>query len=229
MESGPLNCRLAGWLGGEELNLCHQHTSMLTKSILESFGRLGSVWMGSGSAGSWPEERRSNTATADLATNAGGSSHLRPFTLPCQWRDPWTVPTGTLRAPLVHICMDIFPFHTLRGAGAELLPWVLVSCSYSGPDTEGPAVDWSLVAGTADLLRLLGAHVHSLFLFPSVHAERRGETSPPEGQNILAALGEGIPVPGGEGWEGGREPSNPSQMWLQLLTSEKSSKQGLCL
>ena len=120
------------------------------------------------------------------------------------------------------------PF-TLRWAGAELLPWVLVSCSYSGPDTEGPAVDWSLVAGTADLLRLLGAHIHSLFLFPSVHAERRGETSPPEGQNILAALGEGIPVPGGEGWEGGREPSNPSQMWLQLLTSEKSSKQALCL
>lgn len=76
------------------------------------------------------------------------------------------------------------PF-TLRRAGAELLRWFLMSCSYSDPDTKGPAVDWSLVAGTADLLRLLGADIHSLFLFPSVHAERRGETSSLEGQNIL--------------------------------------------
>lgn len=87
-------------------------------------------------------------------------------------------------------------------------------------------MDWSLVAGTADLLRLLGAYIHSLFLFPSVHAERRGETAisvGPEHLGTRAALGEGIPVPRGEGWEGGREPSNPSQLWL-LLTSEKSSK-----
>lgn len=35
MESGPSDHGLAGWLSGEELNLCHQHTSMLTKSILQ--------------------------------------------------------------------------------------------------------------------------------------------------------------------------------------------------
>lgn len=46
-------------------------------------------------------------------------------------------------------------------------------------------MDWSLVAGTADLLRLLAAHIHSLFLFPSVPAERRGETSSLEDQNIV--------------------------------------------
>lgn len=121
---------------------------------------------------------------------------------------------------------------TLRCVEAELLPWVLVSCSYSGPDTEGPAVGWSLVAGTADLLRLLGAHIHSLFFFPSVHAERRGETSSPEGQNILVPglrLGEGIPVARGEVWEGGREPSNPSEVWLQLLTSEVFQTSSVCL
>lgn len=45
MESGPCNCCLAGWLSGEGLNLCHQHTSMLTQSTLWSFGRLGAIWM----------------------------------------------------------------------------------------------------------------------------------------------------------------------------------------
>lgn len=39
-------------------------------------------------------------------------------------------------------------------------------------------MDWSLVAGAADLLRVLGAHVHSLLLFPSVHAEGKGEAPP---------------------------------------------------
>lgn len=85
MESGPRSRRLAGWLGGEELNPCHQHTCMLTKSILQSFGRLGAVWTGSGGAGSWPGERRSNTTRAGLATNTGRSSHLHPFALPGQW------------------------------------------------------------------------------------------------------------------------------------------------
>lgn len=36
-------------------------------------------------------------------------------------------------------------------------------------------MDRSLVAGAADLLWLLGAHIHSLLLFPSVHAEGKGE------------------------------------------------------
>lgn len=126
----------------------------------------------------------SNTTRAGLATNAGGSSHLRPFaSMPvenpsdCAHMDPFMLHQS--------IFAWMFAPFALRCAGAELLPWVLVSCSYSGPDTEGPAVDWSLVAGTADLLRLLGAHVHSLFLFSSVHAERRGETSSAQGQNTL--------------------------------------------
>lgn len=41
-------------------------------------------------------------------------------------------------------------------------------------------MDRSLVAGAAHLLGLLGAHLHPLLLLPSVHAERRGETSSPE-------------------------------------------------
>jgi len=65
--------------------------------------------MGSGCAGSWPGIRRSNTTRAGLATNTGGSSHLHPFAPPCQWRDPWTVPTWTLHAPPVRICVDISP------------------------------------------------------------------------------------------------------------------------
>lgn len=76
MESGPRNRRLAGWLGGKELNLCHQHTSVLTKSILRSFGRLSTVWMGSGRVGSWPGERRSNTTRAGLATTLGAPTFI---------------------------------------------------------------------------------------------------------------------------------------------------------
>lgn len=90
---------------------------------------------------------------------------------------------------------------------------------------------WSLVAGTADLLRLLGAHIHSLFFFPSVHAERRGETSSPEGQNIL--------VPGlrlGREYLSpeemcGREEGNPATLLRcgYNFSQVKSSKQALCV
>lgn len=153
---------------------------MLTKSIPQSFDRLGALWMGSVGAGSWLRGK-------DVKHKQGWSCYQHRWVLP-----PPSICSMTLGLylygpfmPQQSMFAGTVATFTLRCAGAELLPWLLVSCSNSGPDAEGPAMDWSLVAGTADLLGLLGAHVHSVFLFPSVHGERRGETSSLEGQNIL--------------------------------------------
>lgn len=111
MESGSHSCRLAGWLNGQELNMCHEHMAVLTKSILQSFGRLSTVQMGGGGKGSWPGERWQNTTRAGLATNTGGSFDLHPFALPSYWADPWTVPTWFLcpTSPYVYGCFPLSP------------------------------------------------------------------------------------------------------------------------
>lgn len=78
MELAPRNHCLVGWLSREELNLCHQHTLMLTKFMLQPFGRLGAVWMGSSKCRILVRGKEVKHDQG-LATNAGGSSHLHPF------------------------------------------------------------------------------------------------------------------------------------------------------